>query len=68
MLEFRRSMDQHALDVLRDGTVCASLQWHKERTPRLVVWDAEHFTLDEMKQAVEQLTACVQKAREQRGP
>ena len=66
MLDFRRTMDPHALDVVRvlcgdrrrsfhDAPVCGSIQWHKDRPPRLVVRDTDQYTLDEMKQLVAKL-------------
>jgi hypothetical protein len=34
--EFKSTMDQHALDIKRDGVIIGSLQWHSGRFARVV--------------------------------
>jgi hypothetical protein len=49
-------MDPCSLDVLRDGKNIGSIQWHKERSPRLVIsYNLTHLTLDELKQITKYL-------------
>ena len=52
-LEFRDTADLHALDVVRDGRIVASLQWHRGRSPRVVIdprgMGHDSFTLEELR-------------------
>lgn len=63
MITFRDSMDPHSLDVRRDDILVAMIQWHREREPRIVVWQPllSSFTLSEMKQMVTKLDECVKR-------
>ncbi len=55
-------MDAHSLDVLRGETLVAMIQWHPGRPPRVVDWqkDLGEFTLNEMRDMVNELTKRVQ--------
>ena len=69
-LSFRITMDRHSLDVHRenpanrdgiiDGStrIVGSLQWHGERTPRLIPQDSEPFSLSELETIVAKLKAA----------
>lgn len=55
-LTFRQTADPRGLDVLRGDKRVASLQWHPDRAPRLVVEGAwESFTLAELTAITERL-------------
>lgn len=55
-LTFRQTADPRSLDVLRGPKCVASLQWHSDRPPRLVVQEAlESFTLAELVTMTERL-------------
>ncbi len=43
-------MDHDSVAVVRDGRVCATLQRHDGRPPRLVPSDGESFNLDELEE------------------
>ena len=61
-LVFRQTYDPYALNVARTltGRVIASLQWHPERPPRIVITMAwAEFTLDELRDMVEQVQKMV---------
>ena len=63
-LTFRQTADPHSLDVLHRGERVASLHWHPDRAPRMVVDKAiEVFTLAELVVMTERLKEEVQKAR-----
>jgi len=55
-LYFRQTADPHGLDVLQDNKRVASLQWHRDRAPRVVIVDFASFTLVELIEMSARLT------------
>lgn len=54
MLSFLRTSDNYSLDILRHGKHIGYLQWHKERSPRVIL-EKEYpcLTISEMKWIIE---------------
>jgi len=60
MLEFVTTKDPYALEVMRDGELCAEMYWHPSSAPRVVVGErGNEFTLDDLRQLTEKLAWCV---------
>jgi hypothetical protein len=54
MIEFIRSMDPHSLGIARDGKEFGYLQWHKDRSPRIVLRNEfDYLTITEMEYCIE---------------
>ena len=54
MLEFRRTMDPHSRDLVRDGRHIGLIHWHENSGPRLLLADAfVALDLPELRQCVE---------------
>ena len=54
MIDFIPSMDQHSLGIARNGKEFGYLQWHKERSPRIVLRNSfDYLTISEMEYCIE---------------
>lgn len=58
MIKFERSMDEHSLDIMRNGKFVGFLQWHVDREPRVHLCDQEPLALSE-------ILACLKRLREE---
>ena len=54
-IEFRMTMDCHAREIVRDGQLVGSVQWHTCRDPRIVMLPDFHLTLNEAMACVKEL-------------
>ena len=55
MIKLKQTMDSRSLDIERDGKRIGSLQWHPERTPRIVLNDSlEHISLTDALHCINQ--------------
>lgn len=48
-IEFMETMDPHSLAACRGDEIVASLQWHPQRAPRIVLWREREFTSAELR-------------------
>ena len=51
MLKFTHGMDPHSLNIVRDNKNIGFLQWHSDRSPRVILHEAMEFlSFSELKQ------------------
>lgn len=53
MLEFIQSMDPASLTISRDGENIGFLQWHSNRSPRIILHNkGEHLSLNNLRRCL----------------
>lgn len=53
MLKFNKTMDKHAMDIIRDHVLIGSLKWHVGRDLRVVLYlPHDYLTFTDMKECI----------------